>query len=447
VYGGLHEIPPDLDDPAMLVSFFAAVQELADAELILAYHDRSDGGLLAATCEMAFAGRCGLEIDLPGGDVLGALFAEELGAVLQVRATDLALVLETVEQHGLAGCTFRIGRPVPGVMVRYAVGERPVLKAPRTVLHRTWSETSFQMQLLRDDPDCAREEYDRLVDTADPGLVARLTFDPGIDPARSLIGAPPVAILREQGVNGQLEMAAAFARAGFTPVDVHMTDLSTGRVDLAGFVGLVACGGFSYGDVLGAGGGWARSIAFDPRLRERFAQFFARPDTFALGVCNGCQMLSLLADLIPGADGWPRFVRNRSEQFEGRLVTVRIEPSPSVFFTKMAGSSLLVPVAHGEGRAWFADPADLDAVATSGRVCARYVDGDGVATTYPRNPSGTPDGITGLTTTDGRVTVLMPHPERVFRWHTLSWCPDDWKIPSGDAPWMRMFRNARAWVG
>jgi phosphoribosylformylglycinamidine synthase len=396
---------------------------------------------------MAFASRCGLEVRIPGTDPLRALFAEELGAVLQVRDADLRAVLDKLDAHGLTPVTVPVGKPVVGAMLRFFFHDAVLFQAPRTVLHRTWSETSYRMASLRDDPECARQEFDLLVDSGDPGLVARLTFDPGADPVRGLVGRPPVAILREQGVNGQIEMAAAFDRAGFAAVDVHMTDLLSGRVDLGSFVGLVACGGFSYGDVLGAGGGWARSILFDDRLREAFSGFFARPDTFALGVCNGCQMFATLAEIVPGAEGWPRFVRNRSEQFEGRLTSVRIEQSPSILFKGMVGSTLLVPVAHGEGRALFESEEAQDALVLSGRVAIRYVDRDGPTELYPRNPSGSPGGLGGLTTADGRVTVLMPHPERVFRWHTLSWCPDEWRIPSGDSPWMRMFRNARAWVG
>ena len=326
-----------------------------------------------------------------------------------------------------------------------------MLTAPRTVLQRTWSELSFQMRSLRDDPDCAREEYDRITDMHDPGIHTRLTFDPGQDPmprAHTGLVRPKIAILREQGSNGQLEMAAAFERAGFDPYDVHMSDLASGRAALSSFVGLAAVGGFSYGDVLGAGGGWAKSILFSPALREQFATFFARKDTFSLGVCNGCQMFALLKELVPGASCWPRFVRNRSEQFEARLCSVRIEPSPSILLAGMAGSCLPVPVSHGEGRAFFDSEEDHDALVLKGLACVRFVDGHGaVAETYPENPNGTEGGITGLTTPDGRVTVLMPHPERAFRWSTLSFCPSPWKIPSGDSPWMRLFRNARAWVG
>jgi phosphoribosylformylglycinamidine synthase len=443
--------PPDLDQPLDVASLFAAVQALNQAGLLLAYHDRSDGGLFATLCEMAFCSRVALEIDLPGPDPLRSLFTEELGAVLQIRSADVLEVARILDEHELSPLTHRIGRPVEGQILRFRHDGVVVLKAPRAVLHCAWSETTLRMQALRDDPDCARQEYDRIVDNRDPGLRATLTFDPGQEPSPArAVGRPPVAILREQGVNGQLEMAAAFDRAGFTATDVHMTDLVAGRVDLSGFVGMVACGGFSYGDVLGAGGGWASAIRHDERLRDQFAAFFDRSDSFALGVCNGCQMFSALGDLVPGTEDWPRFVRNRSEQFEARLCSVRIEPSPSVLLTGMAGSELLVPVAHGEGRALFGSEEAHDRLVVRGLVAARYVDGHGEiaeAEAYPTNPNGSPSGITALTTPSGRVTVLMPHPERAFRWATLSWCPPSWKIPSGDSPWMRMFRNARAWVG
>jgi phosphoribosylformylglycinamidine synthase len=450
VYGQLGGDTPDLDDPSLLRAMFDAVQRLNAEGLLLAYHDRSDGGLFVTLCEMTFASRCALEVDLPGPDPVRTLFNEELGAVLQVRTKDLLKVSQILERHGLASVTHRLGRPTRGGMLKFKSRGEVVLTAPRTVLHRTWSETSHRIQSLRDDPDCAREEYDRITDVGDPGLYTRLTFDPSHDPAQSVRpgSRPRVAILREQGSNGQLEMAAAFERAGFDPVDVHMSDLTSGRADLARFVGLAAVGGFSFGDVLGAGGGWAKSVLFSPALRDQFAGFFARKDTFALGVCNGCQMFTLLKELIPGASSWPRFVRNRSEQFEARLSSVRIDPSPSILLAGMAGSSLLVPTAHGEGRALFDTEEDHDTLVLRSLACARFVDNRGeVAETYPHNPNGTEGGITGLTTPDGRVTLLMPHPERVFRWHTLSWCPPSWKIPSGDSPWMRMFRNARAWVG
>jgi phosphoribosylformylglycinamidine synthase len=323
-----------------------------------------------------------------------------------------------------------------------------VLEVSRTELRRAWSETSHLMQALRDHPACAREEYARATDPTDPGLFARLAFDPSDDVAAPYVQTgvrPRVAILREQGVNSQMEMAAVFHRAGFEPLDVHMTDLITGRVALDAFQGLVACGGFSYGDVLGAGEGWAKSVLFNARLRDAFAAFFSRSDSFTLGVCNGCQMLSCLKPLIPGADHWPRFVRNRSEQFEGRVGLVEILRSPSLFFAGMAGSVLPIAVAHGEGRAEFADATALADCAGSGLVSLRFVDNAGHATElYPANPNGSPQGITGLTSRDGRATILMPHPERVFRTVQNSWHPADW---GEDGGWLRMFRNARVWVG
>lgn len=439
VYGRMGEVPPDLDDPARLAAAFAGLQSVHDR--VLAVHDRSDGGLFAALCEMAFASRCGLDVALPGADPVGALFSEELGLVLQVRTDDLARV-----ERAFAGLAVHVlGAPTADGVLRFSHGGRVVLEERRVELHRAWSKVTFRMQSLRDDPDCAAEEHDRLLDEGDPGLTPKLGFPLA---APRFDRRPRLAVLREQGVNGQIEMAAAFDRAGFEAVDVHMTDLLEGRRDLSGFVGLVACGGFSYGDVLGAGGGWAKSVLFHPRLREAFAAFFARPDTFTLGVCNGCQMLAHLADLVPGAAGWPRFVRNRSEQFEGRLVQVRIEPSPSILLQGMAGAVLPVPVAHGEGRAAFASEDTHDRLALGGLVALRFVDGHHEVTeAYPHNPNGSPGGITAVTVPDGRVTLMMPHPERAFRWATLSWCPDEWRDPSGDSPWMRLFRNARTWVG
>ena len=444
-YGALGQTPPDLDDPALLKGLFAAVQELSARGLLLAYHDRSDGGLLVTLCEMAFASRCGLDVTLPGDDPLAGLFAEELGAVVQVADRDLPEVRATLADHGLIN--HALGAPAPGTTLIFRSHDGGIwARSERPALHRIWSETSWQLQRIRDDPACADEEHDRVDDLDDRGIVGLLTFDltaPRHGPER-----PRIAVLREQGINGQREMAAAFDRAGFAAVDVHMTDLITGRSALSDFVGLVACGGFSYGDVLGAGGGWARSVLARQSLRDRFAAFFERSDTFALGVCNGCQMLSELKELVPGARDWPRFVRNRSEQFEARLITVRIEPSPSIFFSGMQGARLPVPIAHGEGRALFADDASRLRATAGSLVAARACDGEGrLATTYPLDPNGSMDGIAALTTPSGRVTILMPHPERVFRWHTLSWCPDEWRIPSGDSPWMRFFRNARAWVG
>ncbi len=443
--------PPDLDDADLLARFFAAIQVLRRDRLLLAYHDRSDGGLFATLCEMAFAGRTGLVAELSGADndtLLGELFAEELGALVQVRDRDAAAVRQVLAAHGLAGSVRRVATVTAEDRVHLTAAGRTVLDKPRSALHRIWSELSYRLQALRDNPDTAREAWDTLLDGEDPGLNSRPAFDPADDPTRRLPvrGARPrVAILREQGVNSQLEMAAAFQRAGFDAVDVHMSDVLTGRRTLADFQGLAACGGFSFGDVLGAGGGWAKSILFNPRARDGFAAFFARPDTFSLGVCNGCQMLSVLAELIPGAGHWPRFRRNLSEQFEARLSLVEVLPSPSVLLQGMAGSRLLIPTSHGEGRAEFAGPAALEACRAAGQLALRYVDNRGdIAVRYPANPNGSPEGLAGLCSADGRVTILMPHPERVCRTVQHSWHPPEW---GEDGPWLRLFRNARLFVG
>ncbi len=336
-----------------------------------------------------------------------------------------------------------IGRPLPGIDIEMVAGEQVLVSSNRPTLQRIWSSVTWHMQSLRDDPDCAREEYDRLLDLADPGLHVSLTFDEREDVAAAFVsrGARPrLAVLREQGVNGQLEMAAAFTQAGFEAVDVTMSDLVDGRLRLADFHGLAACGGFSFGDVLGAGQGWARSILFNPLLRDAFAEFFQRPDTFSLGVCNGCQMMASLGSLIPGSAHWPRFAKNRSEQYEARLVMVEITDSPSVLLRGMAGSRLPVAVAHGEGRATF---EGADGAAQG--VCLRFVDNHGdVATRYPANPNGSVDGITAVTSDDGRATIMMPHPERVFRSRCLSWHDPSFGEFS---PWMRLFANARVFVG
>jgi phosphoribosylformylglycinamidine synthase len=467
VYGQLGSEAPDLDDATLLKAFFTTIQALNREGRILAYHDRSDGGLFATVCEMAFAGRTGVTVNLDvlaydplahdvegnerrpelmqGRDlesVLAALFAEELGAVIQVRTAERSAVVQALSSAGLT--THVIGYPNARDEIRLIRNATPVLAESRVALQREWSTVSFRMQELRDNPECAAEEFDRILDAHDPGLSARVTFDPGEDVTalhRAGKTRPRIAILREQGVNGQIEMAAAFERAGFDARDVHMSDIIAGRVTLADFKGFAACGGFSYGDVLGAGEGWAKSILFNPRAREEFAAFFGRPDTFALGVCNGCQMMSNLHELIPGASDWPRFRRNRSEQFEARMVTVEIVESPSLFFRGMAGSRLPVVVAHGEGRAEFASrDARARAIET-----LRFVDNRGVPTdVYPLNPNGAEGGVTGVTTVDGRFTILMPHPERVFRSVQMSWHPAGW---GEDSPWMRIFRNARVWVG
>jgi len=448
VYKQLGRRGPDLDDPAALRRFFDCIRQLAREDVLLAYHDRSDGGLFVTLCEMAFAGRCGLraELDELGEDDLAVLFSEELGAVLQVRHPDVDAVLKALADAGLGRHSHVIGTVADDDALRFLRGGHAVITSSRVELQRAWSETSFRMQSLRDNPLCADEELERISELDDPGVVPRLGFDPAADVAAPFIATgvrPALAILREQGVNGQIEMAAAFHRAGFECVDVHMSDLISGRLSLDRFKGLAACGGFSYGDVLGAGEGWAKSILFNSRARDQFQAFFERTDSFALGVCNGCQMLSNLHALIPGADLWPRFVRNRSEQFEARFSLVEILGSPSILFAGMAGSRIPVVVAHGEGRAEFRDAAHLSAA--RGLVAVRFVEGSGeVATRYPANPNGSPQGVTGLTNADGRVTILMPHPERVFRSVQNSWHPDDW---GEDGPWLRLFRNARAWLG
>ena len=452
VYAQLGTESADLDDPHRLLQFASALASLKAANFVLAYHDRSDGGLFATLAEMAFAGHCGLEISLPQtrGGAVEQLFAEELGAVIQVRISDEAQVAALLGSHGFGAHAFRIGAPVlegAGEMrIRISVGTL-VFDESWADLKRAWSETSWQMRRLRDDPQCADEEFAAGSKDTDAGLSVALTFDPQEDVAAPYIMRgvrPAVAILREEGVNSQVETAAVFDRAGFEPHDVHMTDLLEGRRSLSDFKGLVACGGFSYGDVLGAGEGWAKSILFHAGVREEFSHFFARTDSFALGICNGCQMFSALRSLIPGTEHWPRFVRNVSEQYEARLSLVEIRPSPSVLLAGMAASYLPVAVAHGEGHAEFASRAAAEACAASGLVACRYVHHDlSVATTYPFNPSGSPFGLAALANTDGRFTIIMPHPERSFRYAQNSWRPKDSGEYSG---WMRLFRNARRFV-
>ncbi len=445
-YDGFGGAVPDLDEPATLRSFFDLIQEARADDLLLAYHDRSDGGAFAALCEMAFASHLGLELNLDGWgeDAFRTLFNEELGAIVQVAAEDRAAFADLIDRHELTHCAQRIGKPVPAARVRVSEARETLAEWSWTELFDAWWSVTHAMQALRDEPGCADEERAAKRAFDAPPLGVKLGFDATEDVAAPFIGSgarPRVAILREQGVNGQTDMAAAFDRAGFAAIDVHMSDLIAGRQSLRDFTGLAACGGFSYGDVLGAGRGWATSILERPALRDQFAEFFARGDSFSLGVCNGCQMLSQLKALIPGAEHWPRFLRNRSEQFEARLALLEVLESPSLFLHGMAGSRLPVAVAHGEGRAEFDSPAQRAAA----RVALRYVEGDGsVATRYPANPNGSPEGITGLTSADGRSTLLMPHPERVFRSVQLSWRPVEWGEAS---PWLRMFRNARQWVG
>ncbi len=436
---------PDLDNADALKSFFAAIQELNERDMLLAYHDRSDGGLVATVAEMMFASRLGVSLELSGSkqELLAQLFSEEAGAVVQVAKNKLTQVQMVLDRTGASATAIGRVERAPRLTVRS--GGEDVLQFERKQLQREWSETSYRIQALRDNPATAREEFDRILDDKDPGLNATLTFDAGDDIARPYRGSagPRVAVLREQGVNSQYEMAAAFLRAGFTAVDVHMSDLLSGRDSLANYQGLVACGGFSFGDVLGAGGGWAKSVLYHSRTRDQFAQFFERSDTFALGVCNGCQMLSHLRELIPGAENWPRFLRNKSEQFEARLSLVEVLQSPSLFLDDMAGSRLPIATSHGEGRASF--DSDTDRYMASHTIALRYVDNYGdVADKYPANPNGSVDGICGLSNEDGRVTIMMPHPERVALTMQNSWHPDEWGT---DGPWLRMFRNARVAIG
>jgi phosphoribosylformylglycinamidine synthase len=450
VFGLLGDVPPDIDRPEDLVALFSLVQAGIDDGSLLACHDRSDGGLVVTLLEMAFAGHCGLDVELPGqgaANPLAALFSEEAGLVLQVSADRVADWHARARDLGLSDCLHEIGRALEGDEIRLRCAGDALFSERRSDLQRLWSSTSHALARLRDNPACADEEFARLREE-DPGLSASLSFDPAEDICAPMLATgarPRVAVLREQGVNGQVEMAAAFDRAGFSAVDVHMSDLLAGRQHLEGFDGLVACGGFSYGDVLGAGEGWAKTIRFNAALRDAFAAFFERADTFSLGVCNGCQMLSTLRELIPGSEHWPRFLRNRSEQFEARLSLVRIEDSSSLFLAGMAGSHLPVAVAHGEGRASFADAQRHAACESGGLVALRYLENTlDIAERYPANPNGSTAGIAGLCSRDGRATIMMPHPERVLRRVNFSWAPTEW---GEDSPWLRLFRNARYWLG
>ena len=453
VYNNMSGEAPDLDDTGRLKAFYNVIQQLVAEDKLLAYHDRSDGGLFATLVEMAFAARCGLNVDLTSlvanqADVnetsIRALFNEELGAVIQIAKQDVAAVEALFKEADLALHTVATIGSDEKIVIRNQAGI--VLEQTRADLQRAWQETSHAIQRLRDNPACADSEFALIGDNERSALFADVKFDVNEDIAAPFINSgakPKIAILREQGVNGQIEMAAAFTRAGFDAYDVHMSDLMAGRVHLADFKMLAACGGFSYGDVLGAGEGWAKSILFHPALRDQFAAFFADPNTLTLGVCNGCQMVSNLAEIIPGAEAWPKFKRNLSEQFEARLSMVHVPKSASLILNEMQGSSLPVVVSHGEGRADFAlhggnISADLG-------IALQYIDGQNQVTqTYPLNPNGSPQGIAGVTNADGRVTIMMPHPERVYRAAQMSWKPEDWTELSG---WYRLFAGARKALG
>lgn len=444
VYSQVGDSTPDLDDPQDLVRFFGAVQEMVAAKLLLAYHDRSDGGLFVTLAEMAFGGRQGIHIHLDdlGDDVLPLLFNEELGAVIQVRDRDITAVNDILNRYSIGDTACVIGSPAQDKCLTIELQGRVIYRESVAALQHAWSELTCEMQSRRDNATCVSQEYDAIRNEDDAGMSFAVTYNP-----QELfhVGGirPRVAILREQGINGHIEMAAAFDAAGFQSIDVHMTDLLSGATTLSGFTGLVACGGFSYGDVLGAGAGWARSILFNDKLRDIFAAFFSRRETFTLGVCNGCQMVSLLKDIIPGAAAWPRFTRNRVEQFEARYVTVEVLHSPSILLRGMEGSRIPIPVAHGEGLANFNAAGSLQQITKNGLACLRYVDNKGMpAEAYPFNPNGSPGGLTGFSSDDGRVTIMMPHPERAFRSCQLSWKPDN-LFTDEPGPWLKMFQNAR----
>ncbi|MCW8855590.1 MAG: phosphoribosylformylglycinamidine synthase [Gammaproteobacteria bacterium] len=445
VYKQIGTTPADLDNADLLVKFFNTIQLLNKQDKLLAYHDRSDGGLLVTMCEMAFAGHTGInvQIDGLGDDLIKILFNEELGAVIQIKSSDTDYVISQFIDAGLADACHLLGKLNNEDSINIQRNTEEVFSRSRTELQRIWSETTFQMQSLRDNPECAQQEFDALLNEKDPGININLTFDINENISAPYINKgelPAMAILREQGVNGQIEMAAAFDRAGFKSIDVHMSDILSGRISLKDFKGMVACGGFSYGDVLGAGEGWAKTILFNSKARDEFENFFNREDSFSLGVCNGCQMMANLKGLIPGAENWPHFVRNNSEQFEARFSLVEIMDSPSIMLRNMAGSRMPIAVAHGEGLAEFKTTEQI----ANSHSTLRYLNNLAEATeVYPFNPNGSPQGLTGFTTTDGRATIMMPHPERVFRSVQNSWHPDDWQE---DSPWMRMFRNARVWV-
>lgn len=450
VYRQLGNKAPDVRDPKLLSGFFAAIQRLLSEQKLLAYHDRSDGGLFVTLAEMAFAGHCGINVDISefDEDILAALFNEELGAVIQIKQQDKQYVENCFAEAGLGECLHYLGTVTQEDALVINSRDTVVYQESRSTLREWWAETTWQMQRLRDNEACADEEHKAKLDSQDPGLNTQLTFDIAEDIAAPYILSgvrPKVAVLREQGVNSHVEMAAAFDRAGFDAVDVHMSDLIAGHLSLAGFQTLVACGGFSYGDVLGAGEGWAKSILFNNQVRDEFAAFFARQDTLSLGVCNGCQMMSNLYELIPGAELWPRFVRNRSERFEARFSLVEVAKSPSLLLQDMVGSRMPIAVSHGEGLVEARNPAHIQQLESHSLVALRFVNNYGQVTEqYPANPNGSVNGITSVTSMDGRATIMMPHPERVFRTVSHSWHPENW---GEDGPWMRIFRNARKQLG
>ncbi len=441
---------PDCEDPTLLGRFVTSLRKLELSGCVMSYHDRADGGLFAAAAEMQFASRIGIRLTLDslleahGATVLNTLFNEELGALIQVPSDRVKEVVAEMRAAGLADCCHFVGEFIKSDALEVCANGETLAVFPREKLQSAWSEASHLIARGRDNPACADEEFEGISAERATNLIAKTTFNVDEDIAAPFIASgvrPKIAILREEGVNSQNEMAAAFLRAGFEPWDVHMTDLLSGRLDLSGFKGLAACGGFSYGDVLGAGGGWAATILNNDRLSAMFRTFFERGDTFGLGVCNGCQMMSRLRSLIPGASHWPQFLRNRSEQFEARLISVEILESPSILFAGMAGSVMPIVNSHGEGRVEFLKPED----AVLSHAAARFVDGNGQpAVYYPQNPNGSEGGLTAFTTDDGRFTIMMPHPERSHRAVQLSWHPAQWSEASG---WMRMFRNARQWVG
>ena len=438
VFNQIGNSTPDLDDPKLFANFFSVINQLNKEGLIVAYHDRSDGGAIITLLEMAFASHCGLDIE--SSEPLSELFNEELGCVIQVSKANKPEVLNALETVGLKDCAHHIANINQSDNISIYQQDKLVFNEKRVNLHNYWSSTSFEISKLRDNPICAESENQQLLIPSE-GLMVSPKFDINVSISATYINVgkkPKIAILREQGINGQVEMAAAFTQAGFAASDVHMSDILSGRISLSEFHGIAACGGFSYGDVLGAGRGWANSILYNNQTKEEFHQFFSRGDSFALGVCNGCQMISNIKEIIPGTQDWPSFERNTSEQFEARFTSVEIQNSDSLFFDGMAGSIMPIAIAHGEGR------ANFSSLQNENNIAIKYVDYQGIPTqTYPHNPNGSEAAAASLCNDSGRVTIMMPHPERVFRAVQNSWHPSEWNERS---PWMRMFENARKWV-